>query len=290
MSVIFYRDFSTDNFHLIQLRVPGFVDSGGDGLSMNHGLLCVVGYVSMAMYYKKKSTLIGISVIALFAGVGCLFTGRSGLYLAVLFLLLSISLLKDGNFSVRNLGRFVLTILCLFFILFSFIEDLGLYGYELMNEFGWEHPVVRALKGFMQISDGSAASYQDETITYLVKDQTVLPKSIIVFIFGNNYFGNSIDKISDVGYVRFWNGMGIIGLTYFLLLYYIPFRVVSSVLRRNTFQHRQASAIKYSLLIILCYGLIGHFKIFFLSTRIFCFVYFTFLFLVYNQFRSKIVN
>jgi hypothetical protein len=287
MSSIFYRDFSTDNLHLINLRVPGFVDSGGDGLSMNHGLLCVVGYISMAMYYNKTTTLLFYSVFAFLSGIGCLFTGRSGLYLALLFLILSMSLLKDGKFSVNNLGRFFLIIFCLLFLLFSFSTYLGLYGYELMNEFGWEHPVVRALKGFMALSDGNSETYEDETVTYLFKDQTVLPKSVMVFIFGNNYYGNSIDKISDVGYIRFWNGMGLIGLTFFLLLYYVPFHLISRVLKKLHFAHLQTSAIKYLLLIILCYGLIGHFKIFYLNTRVFTFVYFVYLFLIYNQFTSK---
>ena len=54
MSIVFYREISEGAKHLVLLRVPGFVSSGGDGLSMNQSLLCVSGLMGIFLYFNTS--------------------------------------------------------------------------------------------------------------------------------------------------------------------------------------------------------------------------------------------
>jgi len=288
MSFFFYRDFSNENQHLIMLRVPGFVDSGGDGLSMNHGLLCVVGFISMLTMKKAKSAFRVLPFVAIFSAIACLFTGRTGLYMSLFLIILSISLYKNGKFSIFNLSRFILIIFIVFSVFVFFANALGDYGTELKNEYGFEHPVVRFLKGFMNFSSGEIDSYQDDTIIALTTDHVVFPNTFLRFIFGNNSFGTANDPIpSDVGYIKYLHGMGFIGLFYILSFFILCYLFIKKFLNKITINFYLNNNINYLIIIVLLYGFIGHYKIYYLTSRVFLFIFFTYLFMIYNMSKSE---
>jgi hypothetical protein len=288
MSLFFYRDYNSDNQHLILLRVPGFVDSGGDGSSMNQGFLCVVGFISMYIITEKKYRTI-LSFLSIISAIACLFVGRSGLYISFFFLLSTLAIYQNEKFNLIKLYKFIFYLLTILFIFFITANFLGNYGNDLKDEYGYEYPIVRFLSGFMLYADGD--SYQDSTIKTLTSDMIILPNTFLKLIFGNNSFGNGSDSInSDVGYIRYIFGMGIIGSLYFIscffILYYLIRNWVSKInFDLSGFKHNSLLSL---IFIIFLYGMIAHYKIYFLTTRVYVYVLFSYFFIIYfNHLENK---
>lgn len=285
MSVIFYRDFNSESLHLIMLRVPGFVPTGGDGLSMNHGLLCVVGFIAMISQCKNNRVVLFFFLISVVSAIACLFTGRTGLYMSLFFIFFIISIYNKGNFSIIYLYRFFFILVSILSIFVIFANTLGSYGNELYALYGYEHPVVRFLRGFMSLSNGETDSYNDSTVTALFGDHLTFPKSGFRLFFGNNSFvGNSKDIIpSDIGYIKYIYGMGLFGIIYCLGFFVFCFIIIRKLLNKISIPNFNNNSIYYLFIIILSYGFIGHFKINYLNSRIFLFLFLTYFFILYNM-------
>lgn len=292
MSILFYRDFGRGADHLILLRVPGFVSTGGDGLSMNHALLCVVGLVGTYITSPPGRLRQSIIIMLFISMLGAAFTGRSGLYLGVFFMVTLILIQKNRSFDIRKIYRVFIYFLLLFLVLIILGNFLGNLGQDILDEHGYEHPLVRLLRGFIDMK--ASGSYSNRTILTLLTDMVILPEDPLRLLFGNNYFGTLPDSgmHTDVGYFRMWHGIGFFGLLIFLAgVFIFPImhaRVTMKNLHAKTsnwHDRRALRALSQLLLVILIFGLIGHYKIFYLSTRIYLFVFFVFLFLVLHRYK-----
>jgi len=293
MSVLFYRDFGRDADHLILLRVPGFVSTGGDGLSMNHALLCVVGLVGTYIISPPGRLRQSIIAMLFISMLGTAFTGRSGLYLGFVFMVTIILIQKNRSIDVWKFYRVFIFFLLLLLVLVSLGGALGSFGKDILDDHGYEHPIVRLLRGFIEMRD--SGSYTDNTINTLLTDMVVLPTGSLQLLFGNNYFGTlpGSDIRTDVGYFRMLHGIGFFGLVIFLVgIFTIPLLHVRVTMKnllaktQNWHERRALRGLSQLLLVILLFGLVGHYKIFYLSTRIFLFVFFVFLFLVIHRYKT----
>ena len=293
MSVVFYRAMVEGADHLYLLRVPGFVPTGGDGLSMNQSLLSVSGLMGVFLYFKTSRYRNLLVIGLLFSMLSTAFTGRTGLYLGVFFFVLVFAT-QSNNFRIsRGMVKLVVIALAMFVPIVIFSQQIGIYGQFLLEKHGYEYPIVRLLNGFiaMQYEGG----YTDNTIQTLLGDMVIVPNDPIRFLFGNGNFGqmSSATLASDVGYFRMWHGIGLFGLFVFIFgLFIYPLmkiRSLSSNVRKYIVTKTTDSVVFSNVNIlsfVLLYGLIGHYKIFFLTTRIYAFVFFVLLFLIYNQLRS----
>jgi hypothetical protein len=178
-----------------------------------------------------------------------------------------------------------------FVLIGLFSKSIGDYGFIIRAEHGYEHPIARLLVGFidMGISDG----YQDETVKQLLSSHIIIPDDSIRLIIGNNNFGqyetDSID--SDIGYLRMIYGFGLVGLVAFIFGVFIkPIqqarRALNKYSKLNTNLTNSAEGLRLlfqACIVIIGYGCIAHWKLFFLSTRIFEFIFFLLLFLLLNK-------
>ena len=201
---------------------------------------------------------------------------------------------QSDNFRIsRGMVKFFGIALILFIPIILFSQQIGIFGESLSKEQGFEHPIVRLLRGF--IDRQSETGNTDMTVQTLLVDMVIVPNDPIRFLFGNGNFGqiSSGTASTDVGYFRMWHGIGFIGLFVFIfglfLFPLIKIRSLSSNVRKyiatKTTDRLVLSHVNI-LSFLLLYGLIGHYKIIFLTSRIYAFVFFVLLFLIYNQLRS----
>lgn len=294
MSLIFHRDQSVGREHLILFRSPGFVSTGGDGLSLNQGILCTVAVLGVFYLYAKsfkRTFLLGAIIVA---NIGSAFTGRSGLYLASVLIALVILTYSNGKLRSRRIIYFFLFVAFFLLVLSIFSTQIGVYGLELLDEYGYEHPIVRLLRGFIEMS--FHGGYKDRTILILLQDMVFFPQDPLRLLIGNNDFGqmpvNYIE--SDIGYVRMIHGFGLIGMAcFFFGIFVVPvliiYRSKISLQRRHGSRGREIVKVDFlahCVLVILMFGIIAHWKLFYLSTRIFLYVFFVFLSLTYLKINS----
>lgn len=299
MSLIFLRNLTPGAEHLILLRVPGFVPNGGDGLSMNQALLCMLGLLGVQIFHRDQRYQTGLIILLFLAMIGTSFTGRSGLYLGVISFFALISIFKGGQFDLKYAPLILLPFAAISFILLSSAQNLASLGSALLDEYGYENPLVRLLRGFIDYH--ATGAYTDETVRTLLTDMVVVPADPLVFLFGNNNFGQlagayigKVDVGVDVPYFRMWNGMGLLGTGFFLTgVYLLPVSNAVLYLKRmrtaaaTTVARKNAHNIKYAVVALLIFGLIGHYKMFFLTGRVFLFCLFLLIFLIYMQYRAS---
>jgi len=199
---------------------------------------------------------------------------------------------KNRSIDVWKFYRVFIFFLLLLLVLVSLGGALGSFGKDILDDHGYEHPIVRLLRGFIDMRD--SGSYTDNTISTLLTDMVVLPTGSLQLLFGNNYFGTlpGSEIRTDVGYFRMLHGIGFFGLVIFLVgIFTIPLLHVRVTMKnllsktQNWHERRALRGLSQLLLVILLFGLVGHYKIFYLSTRIFLFVFFVFLFLIIHRYK-----
>jgi len=295
MSLIFFRDLRPGREHLVLLRVPGFSPTGGDGLSLNQSLLTTVGLLGVFLYYNKSRFRNFLIIAIFFSMLATVFTGRSGFYLGFIFFVLILSTnSKKSNIS-KNLINISAILMIIFLLIIIFSRQISLYGLYLLEEHGHEHPIVRLLIGFINME--STGVYVDKTVITLLRDMVTIPHEPTRFLIGNGDFATNIEDFTtnfttDIGYFKMWYGIGLFGLlifTYGFFIYpVIKLHRQKKVLKQNLVivnDYQKSVSYINAITFVLFYGLIGHYKIIFLSSRIFAFIFFILLFLIYHQIR-----
>ncbi len=228
---------------LLTERATGFQLFGGDSLSMNQALGAVI---ALFAYYRS----IGIKrvfflIIAIIIIGSSLFAGRTGLLLFCLaFFSYEIYL-----FIVRREHIRALIILAIFasssFLLLPFLIESSL---DVSR--GYQNPITRALQPFRLYYYNNTI---ETTSTNRLSEMFFIPDNSTRLIFGNSQYGREgSEKVkTDVGYIRFIFGMGILGLAFSM----IPFLM----LLLNSLKK-----IDIELIILLFFGLIGNVKIIYL--------------------------
>jgi hypothetical protein len=286
MSALFFREDVAGAEHLVLLRVPGFVSTGGDGLSLNQALLCVVAIFGCYYVFPKGKTRSILIAALLAANVANAFTGRSGFYLGLVLAISVLVSFRAGEFKPGRILYLAPLFLLLGGIVYGLADRIGDYGASLRAEYGYEHPIARLFEGFIELE--YYGGYRDDTVALLFS-QVFLPQDAFRLAFGNNDFGqlpsNAID--SDVGYVRMVHGFGLVGLAAFLLgVFFAPLSRVRRLRRAALTESRPllvaACDKRYRMVwsvlaVVLIFGLVSHFKIIYLSSRIYLFTFFLFL-------------
>lgn len=292
MSVFFYRDLERGADHLILMRVPGFFATGGDGLSMNQALLCTTGLMGMYKIYPQGKFRKILVLFLFFSMLGTTFTGRSGLYLGIFFMTVIVFMQKNGTIDYKKIIKPLMVLSFFILFLFVFSSNLAQYGQTLLSEHGYEYPIVRLLRGFIDMQ--YSGTYNDRTIQTLLTKMVILPEDSWRFFLGNNDFTNIG---SDVGYFRMWHGIGLFGLFIFLWgIFIIPLIQVRMLLYNSLTKvgcikiRKQLRGYYHMILIIFWFGIIAHYKIFYMTTRVYLFVFFVLLFLIVERYRAANSN
>lgn len=274
MSLIFFRDYSR-GAHLVDLRVPAFHPTGGDGSSLNQSFIALasVGYM---MYFKglKKFLIWALLLVSLSS---TLFLARVGIIVGFpLFLILS-------SLTVRVSKKKIISIILLSFAFliagfFVFFDIPSQNSKEIIAILGHEHPYARMLRLVVGIQEGRAAS---GVLGTLFLDMVSLPSDAIQLIFGTGSYGRhlpSADLLSgtDIGYLRVINGIGLIGtILMFWIVWYGLFCCYTAQRSLNFW---------FSYIFLLSvFVAIGHIKIEYLNTMMASILLFLLFFVVSDR-------
>lgn len=290
LSALFYRDTDPERAHLVNLRVPGFVATGGDGLSMNQALMCAVATIG-CMYLSPSKPRRWLILLLILAMATVAFTGRIGLYLGVVTF--GLIFLARNYRVLKNATLLSLILLFAASVTYAAKAEITAYVYVLLEEHGYEYPIVRLLRGFIEYE--ITGEYDDGTFRMFFYDMIIVPRDVVRFLLGNGNFGQQAHNFvsSDIGYIRMWHGMGLLGMasaTFASPL--LPTYCGIMLIRKNPqlFGGVKGQTIALLLYVILFFGLIAHAKIFYTTTRIYVFVLFCVVFIIDLRRRRELAR
>jgi hypothetical protein len=270
---------------VLNRRYSGILQTGFSSLSVTHSILLSFGFYFM-WKLRDNISVLWTAIYSFYSGIifmSLIYIGRSGivvvfLYLFMLLSLLSISLIKSGKIS-----KFLIK-----FILFA-----GVFGLVLVWTIDYEfhsEAIDSSFEVFNRyIETGSFGSISTDQI---IDHELIFPSSAVGLLIGTGIFGRGDYRIpSDVGFVYFVNGFGIVGMIiafsfYFILIYY------AYKLRGYDFLLFAMLSFLVLLLIPLNFkdlyflGFSGFVKIFFIILSVYHFVYVD-IFLNRDQFIVK---
>jgi hypothetical protein len=166
---------------------------------------------------------------------------------------------------------------------------LQTYSLELAHDLGYGNPIVRTLEVFR--SRAETGSVVGGSADLLLSDMVKVPDTPVRFVFGNGDYGQmpGTGIGSDIGYVRGQFGMGLVGNALGLIVVLIPAATCRLALRLKAAipgipEGRRRETRRF-IFWILVFGLVGHWKIFYLQTRVYAFVLFSVCFVVFEMRR-----
>ncbi|WML90401.1 hypothetical protein RCF98_15695 [Thiothrix lacustris] len=191
------------------LRYPGFSYDGTSYLSSFHALVFSLGWI--LFFDPRKQSLIQILILILsqlIIFVSMMFIGRSGLIVAFLGILMLIFYLSKNKliFKLKTFYKISFLIVAAIIAAFQILIIINFLGY------GWYVDWAFSFLGFEE---------RDTSIDELLNNHYFLPGSWSDLLIGNSDFGTDplISSFhSDVGYVKYIFGSGIIGLIAFLII------------------------------------------------------------------------
>jgi hypothetical protein len=204
-------------------RYQGIVPSGFSFLSTTHALLLIIGIWGFFMDKKKyritEIILFSIGQIIIFASI--LLIGRTGLIL-ILFFLLGLIFYRI-NYIIQNYRASKKS----FKLIFAFVV-IALLGLMTVNFSKYKKNLNFAFELVITLTQKRSL---DRSTAHILNHMLFFPHKPVELFFGTGNFGrnNSMPYInSDVGYVIFINGAGIIGMlvaySFFLPGFYYSFK------------------------------------------------------------------
>lgn len=261
---VFVRDYSF-GVHLVEQRVPGFVATGGDGLSLNQALLACVA--AGATFYRRGVVVVAQSLFLAMMVVATIVTGRSGLYLGMATLFV-VMLSRRGSFN-WGVAAAVCGVLAVFVVFGKDLFELARENaYLLAAEQGFNHPIVRALSVFREYDrTGSWLT----SVPFLGSGMWLFPEDDFRAWFGNGEFGRlpGAHLASDIGYVRMLFGLGILGSVLAMASIVVPVASCVRRLRHGSATLSYRSQLSYLIVLVVVFGCVGHFKILYLFSRVY---------------------
>lgn len=210
-------------------RFSGFSVSGFSYLSFKYMFL----YIISISYFIKKDLKIKDSVrIILFSFIiifSMIFVARTGLFFIFLFFL--VFLLKKYFFSIR-LKEMSLFFFIVFFV-YNFIESSD-------SEVFW-FAADRSFDLFFNYFNNS--ELENGTINDL-SQELIFPKNLYHWILGNGDFGRDRIFVTDIGWLSFINGSGLVGV----IIYYIPYFYLFIISLNSGFRFATVSLVLSSLI------------------------------------------
>jgi hypothetical protein len=188
-------------------RFQGIVPSGFSFLSTTHALLLVAGiwgfYINKKKYNMFGIIWFAICQIIIFGAI--LLIGRTGLIIVLLFTFALIFYrLKFIVQTLRIFKKSVLLIMTILVISITILVSINFTKFKKNIDFAFELVISYTQKGKL-----------DRSTTEVLTHQLIFPKKTFELIFGTGNFGRSKSLpyvYSDVGYVLFITGAGIVGM------------------------------------------------------------------------------
>jgi hypothetical protein len=235
-----------------RFRMAGLSGAGGAQLSIFQGMAYIL-LPYLTRHSKKKSN---VSYYVMLAAItfSILLCGRSGLVELIVFMPLSYCCINrlDRTKVIRLLFKMVLSGLLLLFIIYALSQFITTLPPTSMLRFAF----MRTFSDFYAYSNtGQVHLSTIDTISKMF----YLPNSAILFLFGQLQYVSGYRGVnSDIGYIRFLFGYGIIGS---VIAYSFYTRGISLAKRYLKSQY------PLSILVILTYSSI----LFFQFKEILCF-------------------
>ena len=280
MSEVFYRDPDPTRQHLVELRSPGFVSTGGDGLALNQGLLSIVA-LSFAMYASDLKSRKVVTTLILISGLSTFTTGRSGLFLFLALAILLVIYRYVNGFTLL-IGLVVATIGTS--LLIRYAPD---FPQTVVRVFGSasleaEHPLNRL-----------ARSFNANEIEYYFMALTATPDRVSTLLFGGGLPLTDSYLNLDQFYYRVMSSIGVVALTLLVVgAFVLPLISTYKSQPDINWKHRDSGRLigtrRPSLYatVALAFGLLASFKTLFLTSRVFLTVFLVLTLLTVEASRS----
>lgn len=205
--------------HYQMFRMAGLASAGGAQISAFQSMGFFIGlYLLYIRTVSKIYLLLGLLLIL----ISTLLSGRTGLFTILVFtplFCLWLSVLS-GKKAVLKTGATMVAFVVLVILVFEFIHGNDFFGLRYL-----EVIFNRTFDSFINYS--SSEGLHDDTLDVLAK-MWFVPNEFTTFIFGKiHILGVGVREIqSDIGYVRFLWGYGLIGSLiiycfYFMLVYFV---------------------------------------------------------------------
>lgn len=196
-------------------RFQGIVPSGFSFLSTTHSLLAATGVWAFYIDKRKKSFF---SSIAFVLGLFCLLLslvliGRTGFVILLLYMIVLL-LWRNARFAMcfKSSGKSFKLSLSAIVILIVILSSVNFEKYIVNILFAFE--IV-----FQYLQTGRMSSVSTDK---LLENEFFLPPDMLSLIFGTSNFGRGDNYIfSDVGYVLFIHGAGVIGMLISFSFYFV---------------------------------------------------------------------
>jgi O-antigen ligase len=215
-------------FVLFNLRSPGLTSGGGAALSVTQAAMLICG--SFAALESRKQYgwfqvgLFTICVLLLLTSV--LLSGRTGMVVLMLWIIINLMLSpvflrRIKRNAMANLGKFFVLASCMVVVLY--FVDYSKYDKALSQAFefyyNWEETGIPST----------------ESSSEIISTMYFFPSNLMDLFFGTSNFGRGSRLpylASDVGYVRFIFGIGLIGTILCFAFYILIF--LQAIRIRNT--------------------------------------------------------
>ncbi len=232
--------------YMIAERASGFQSRGGDSLAMNQAIGAFAAYILFRSH--RGISRVKYLLLTFFILVATLLAARSGVivFLAAVWVYPLRALLFGDPLAKVKLVAAAVSLVLTVYLVFPFLVPLAL---DVSH--GYNNPVTRAFEPIRRYYlEGKIRTTSSDR---LMRMFSVLPDSGTRFLFGNSHYGRQGSEYvkSDVGYIRFLHGAGLVGV----LLSMIPFVLVVSYALRCKNSH---------LIAVAVLGMVGHLKIIYL--------------------------
>lgn len=232
-------------------RFSGFSVSGFSYLSFKYMFLYIIAisyFIRENLKFKDSLLIIFFSFIIIFSLV---FVARTGLFFVFIFFMFFLIKKYFLNFKLKEIFLFALLI----FLVYNLIESND-------SEVFW-FAADRSLDLFFNYFNNS--ELENGTINDL-SQELIFPKSLCHWILGNGDFGRDRLFVTDIGWLSFINGSGLVGVfIYFIPYFYLffislntgfRFSVVSLVLSSFVVNSKDLVFLEHSYIQAFCIMLI----------------------------------
>ena len=185
-------------------RYSGFAVSGFSYLSFKYMFLYIISimYLSKEKLSTKHSVFIIITSFIII--ISLFFIARTGLLFVIIFFLYFLLKNYITKFKIKEILYFIGFVLLFYKLISFYISDQ--FGFALERSFDY-------IFNYLDNSD-----IDNGTISDLSKE-LIFPKYYYQWLLGTGDFGRDREFITDIGWLTFLNGSGLIGI----IFYYLPY-------------------------------------------------------------------
>jgi len=185
-------------------RYSGFAVSGFSYLSFKYMFLYIISimYLSKEKLSTKHSVFIIITSLIIILSL--FFVARTGLIFVIIFFFYFLFKNYISKFKIKEILYFIVLSLLFYKLISYYISDQ--FGFALERSFDY-------IFNYLDNSD-----IDNGTISDLSKE-LIFPTYFYQWLLGTGDFGRDREFITDIGWLTFLNGSGLIGIFF----YYLPY-------------------------------------------------------------------